>query len=293
FLADEAFDFAREYYLSLEKELGARFVQQMPLFKIFNNQEQQDDWLQKANSPEYEQYLSKEIKHFSEEAIKNDFGTAEVLNTFLLNTQAFLNATKLFLVENASYRNETFHSDEVVLEPDAVHYRGIHAKKIIFCTGYKAASDKYFNWLPFNLCKGERLNIEFESFQLEKAISNNVVLIPEDNNYILGSTYSWDELNEEPTAEAREELSLKFQKISNSKFQISNHLAAIRPTTIDRRPFLGLHPELKQLAIFNGMGTKSVMFCPFLAKKMCALLLNGIDLPSEVNIQRHLKHFSA
>lgn len=311
FLADEAFAFAKEYYLILEKELGASFLSEIPLYKIFNNDEQRNDWLKKAGSEEYSEYLSKEIKQFDdkgtisnfefrvptatgfdlnlESGILNSHGAAEVLNTFLLNTRLFLESVKLFLVESASYRNEVFNYNDLIIEPEGIHYKGIHASKIIFCEGYRGSANPYFSWLPFNLCKGEVLDVKLDGMNDSVAVSNNLVLIPHKTNYKLGSTYSWDKMDEELSDTAKEDLLLKCKKITTKIPEVISQKAAIRPTTTDRRPFLGLHPEYKQLAIFNGMGTKSVMFCPFLAQKFADFLINSSEFPSEVDIKRHLK----
>ena len=295
FLADDAFAFAKKYYLILEKELGASFIKEIPLYKIFNNQEQRNDWLKKANSEEYSEYLSNEIMYFNEDSeisnfkfqISNPFGAAQVLNTFLLNTESFLKAVKLFLIKNDSYRNEIFKCDDLKIEPEGILYKGISASKIIFCEGYRGSNNPYFSWLPFNLCKGEVLDIKMTIANENVALSNNVVLVPGDTDYKLGSTYTWDKMDEEISTSAKDDLLNKFKKISTSIPEVIGHKAAIRPTTNNRRPFLGLHPEFKQLAIFNGMGTKSVMFCPYLAQKFADFLIKAAPIPNEVDITKH------
>ena len=64
------------------------------------------------------------------------------------------------------------------------------------------------------------------------------------------------------------------------------HKAGVRPTVSDRRPLIGLHPENKQLAVFNGMGTKGVMIAPYFADQLVNLLLNNKSLSEEVDITR-------
>ena len=60
----------------------------------------------------------------------------------------------------------------------------------------------------------------------------------------------------------------------------------IRPTVADKRPLLGLHPTLPQLAIFNGLGTKGASLGPYFAEQMTNFLLDKQDLEHEANISR-------
>ena len=69
-------------------------------------------------------------------------------------------------------------------------------------------------------------------------------------------------------------------------FEVVEHLAGIRPTVSDLRPFLGLHPAHPTLAIFNGLGTKGALLGPFFAKQMADFLMGKRQLEPEVDITR-------
>ena len=45
-------------------------------------------------------------------------------------------------------------------------------------------------------------------------------------------------------------------------------VAGIRPTTKDRRPLVGSHPEYKNVFVVNGLGTRGVMMSPFVAEQL-------------------------
>jgi glycine/D-amino acid oxidase-like deaminating enzyme len=78
--------------------------------------------------------------------------------------------------------------------------------------------------------------------------------------------------------------------VLKAPYQIIQHRSAIRPTVKDRRPFLGFHPEYKNVGIFNGMGTKGLSLAPFFARHFVQHLVNGTPLMKEVDIKRVLKH---
>ena len=88
------------------------------------------------------------------------------------------------------------------------------------------------------------------------------------------------------TEQGKSELIDKLEKLINNKFEITAQKAGIRPATIDRRPFLGLHPKYTQLAVFNGLGTKGVSLAPYFAKHFTNFLINNEQLPADVNINR-------
>jgi glycine/D-amino acid oxidase-like deaminating enzyme len=164
--------------------------------------------------------------------------------------------------------------------------RRSYCKKIIFCEGYQSIHNPYFDWLPFKLTKGEVLTVNFKNLKIDHAINKGAFVLPYDGNYKLGATYNWDEIDNNPTAEGKEQLLKRAARFINDEVIVLEHKAGVRPTVSDRRPLLGIHPEHSQMAVFNGMGTKGVMLAPYFANKMVDLILKNEALPSEVNINR-------
>jgi glycine/D-amino acid oxidase-like deaminating enzyme len=65
-----------------------------------------------------------------------------------------------------------------------------------------------------------------------------------------------------------------------------DHKAGIRPTTIDRRPFLGSHPDHSNVYVFNGMGSRAVLVAPWASQLLYNSIYNDIPLLDEVDIKR-------
>ena len=108
----------------------------------------------------------------------------------------------------------------------------------------------------------------------------------QDDTYWIGSTYGWDFADDLPTDEAYHFLKERLEDVLKTDFEIIEHRAAIRPTVKDRRPFLGIHPEFKQLALFNGLGTKGASLGPFFANHMAMHLVKGETVDPMVDIGR-------
>jgi glycine/D-amino acid oxidase-like deaminating enzyme len=63
----------------------------------------------------------------------------------------------------------------------------------------------------------------------------------------------------------------------------------MRPTTFDRRPFMGKHPEFDKLFVFNGLGTKGYMLAPLLSAELCNWIEGKSELHPEVTLDRLIK----
>lgn len=107
----------------------------------------------------------------------------------------------------------------------------------------------------------------------------------------VGATYDNKNLEEVITSEAKEELVSKLRELVKFDFEVVEQKVGIRPATKDRKPFVGLHPEYENLAIFNGLGAKGVSLAPFYAKQLLAHLEHGYELDKEVNIERFFSLF--
>jgi glycine oxidase len=146
--------------------------------------------------------------------------------------------------------------------------------------------------VPFKPTKGQILTVKTDgSLTADRIYNQQFLLFPteEKDVFKLGATYEWDVLNEIPTKKSTEELLAKAEKVLNVKFEVLEERAAIRPTVIDRRPVIGVHPEHENLLLFNGMGTKGVMIAPYFAKHLIDFIYDNQELDAEANLNRFLR----
>lgn len=286
-MIDDVLENAKTFYYHQEKLLNDQFYFDIPIYKLFGDENEQQFWKQKSNEPQLFDWLNPKIEYpFDKEQIQFPFGAAHVLKSGFLQTAKWLAAFKTFLEEEDSFINSTFNHIHIKFNDDGVEWNDYSAKQIIFCEGYQTKNNPYFNWLPFKLTKGEVLTVKFQNLKLEAAINKGVFVLPYGENYKLGSTYNWSDLDEETTEGAKELLLKKAKAFINDEIEVIEHKAGVRPTVSDRRPLLGVHPKNEQLVVFNGLGTKGVMLAPYFADKLVSLLLNNEPLPEEVNISR-------
>src|ERR1019366_1477178 len=286
----ELIPFMNYFYTDAEKLLNENFYFKKQIVRLFAEEQEKTLWLKKTNE-EVGKYLSKTIEdNFLNDVVYNPLGSAEVIDAGNLDTRLFLDTFRNYFKTNKNLLEEKFDYDQLIISENYVNYKNYKADKIIFCEGFKTTENPYFSWLPFKLTKGEIITIkllEQVGFDFDKVINKGVFILPVRNNiYKVGATYEWTDLTEHPTEKAKSELIDKLQKVLKVPFEIIDHQAGIRPTVIDRRPLIGLHPQYSVIGVFNGLGTKGVMLAPYFAKHFFDFTENNLPLNKEVDIKR-------
>ena len=136
--------------------------------------------------------------------------------------------------------------------------------------------------------KGECLLVEIPSIDTKDIYKHKTFLVPlnKHNLFWVGSNYDWDFESAAPSPEGYEWLLQKLSSSIKVPFNVKQHIAAIRPTGKDRRPYLGPHPLHKNIFIFNALGTKGSSLAPYWAEALIEFMEDGKALSKEVSIAR-------
>ena len=291
-MADELVTELNSFYEHWENIFETSLICKREIIKPFTEDQEKNLWLKKSNDNEsknsfldkntYEKYQLDEnyqIKSYS-----------KVLQAGNLDVVKFLEQTKNFLIETQMYLEDEFDYNQLDILDSEVHYKNMSASNIMFCEGYLISKNPYFNWIPMKPAKGETLTIESRYIHLSNDIFNKGFFIMPLGNHLfkIGATYAWDELNDSPTEEAKQELIQKLNTVITTPYKIISHEAGVRPSVTDRRPVVGTHPVYKNIFIFNGMGTKAVMIAPYFAKQLINAIKNNSSINKEVSPARFL-----
>jgi glycine oxidase len=287
-MADILIPFAANTYSEIENHFGEKLFSHVNILELIHSAKEQNDWSNKMASEEMKDYII-------------DSDSTDIYNEVLVGCpkkiivakSGWLNISKmtgLFRMEMASLDHlieGDFDFNALQLHDDKISYKDIEAAKIIFCEGANATQNPFWKHLPFLPSKGELLTIRSRKLKIDHIITKTIFILPlGENLYKVGSTYSWDELNEIPTEKAKENLLSKLKTIISVPFEVVDHKAAIRPTVKERRPFIGMHPERRQVGIFNGLGTKGVLLAPFFANHFSEHLTGKTELIQEIDVSR-------
>lgn len=293
--AKEQLDRALPFYISLEKKLDVQLNYPLPVFRRFASIEEQNLWFEAADKKGLSEFLSMDIHPNKNPNINAPFGYGEVLGTGRIDTRTLLLSYRKYLDANANLISETFDHAKMQISEDAILYKAIKARKIIFAEGFGMKKNPYFDYLPMQGSKGEYLFIKAPDLKEENAIKSSIFCIPEgDNVYRIGANYAWEDKTNAPTDSARNELLTKWDSIISCDYEVIDHVAGVRPTVSDRKPLVGNHPRYKNIYVLNGFGSRGVMTGPLVSQQLYKLISENFPLGIELDIARFTKkHFKA
>jgi glycine oxidase len=289
-LAQDLLPDLKTTFSEIEEIIGEKILFFKPMKKIFPNDEDKDFWIRKSKE---RVFLGKTHPVFEEGKIEMPYGYGIVKETGYVNLEVFLNKMRDVFEKNNQIISSKFDYEKISFQNQNVFYENEEIKGIVFCEGFQIQNNPFFKNLPFKNTKGEVLDISIEGEIDRDCIYNKkMFLLPTENNeFKIGSTYDWDNLDFEKTASAIQFLTEKLSDFVKSDITIVNHKVGIRPTMNDRRPVIGNHKTHKNLFVFNGWGSKGVFLVPHFAKQFLDFLntQNEDVLHKEVRVSRFYK----
>jgi glycine/D-amino acid oxidase-like deaminating enzyme len=297
-LAEQLLSFAHDAYNELGNFLGVTAITQKNLIDFFPNVHQRQVFLERIEEGEKYLHSYPEQNQFNQ-FFNYDLGCGEIRGCFFAHLEILLPAWRQQLNENGQLLEENFEFGELVIKDDSVQYKDINAEKIIFCDGLSSFENPFFKPLPFAPNKGEVLIVEISGLPGQHIYKKGFVLAPlaESKKFVslpkglfwFGSNYHWNFPDANPTKEFYEQAERHLKAWLKLPFTILEHKAALRPATLERRPFAGLHPHQKNIGILNGMGTKGCSLAPFFAHQLTEHLLRKKEIMPEADIKRFSK----
>jgi glycine/D-amino acid oxidase-like deaminating enzyme len=218
--------------------------------------------------------------------VKDPFGGLLLRQCGYLNTTRYIEAVRQWIKKDGALLTEELRDEELIVKGDRVIYRDTEAAQIIFCNGTR--SNALFNWLPVRPLKGETILVS-TPFEENIIVNRGVYMVPglQQGEWRIGATYNFQDKAPGITTEARTELEEKLNELMDIQYQCVSQEWGFRPTTPDRRPLLGSHPEQPSVIIFNGFGTKGVSLAPYFSDVLIRWMENGILLNKLVDIERY------
>lgn len=286
-MAEQILSFAHEAYNEIGNFLGIGAISQKNMIDFFPNPHQRLVFLERI--AEGEEYLNSYPEQNQFNPFFNyDLGCGEIRHSYIAHLDILLPAWKQQLKDNRQLREEDFEFGNLVIKEHSIQYGDIIAEKIIFCDGLSSFENPFFKALPFAPNKGEALIIEINDLPNQHIYKKGFILAPlqDQDVFWLGSNYQWSFPHVEPTSEFYEQAERHLKAWLKIPFKILEHKAALRPATLERRPFVGLHPQQKNIGILNGMGTKGCSLAPFFARQLVDHLLYDKEIIPEADIKR-------
>ena len=271
------------FYSELEHYFKQTFFNPITQHRLLKTQGQFEYWQKRTEQSEYADYLGQFYQQHKEFKI-HGFGFAEIKTSAYVSVNRLLNTIKQWLMEQHAYQAQKLEYQQISISDNNVSFGDLSAKQLVFCEGHQALHNPWLQHLPFKLAKGEILTLEIPNLEANMLNWGNW-LIPADNHHFkFGSNFSWNDLSTEPTEQVKNDLLFNMKKYMIEQGSVIKHQAGIRPTTTQRKPFIGSIGEQNKLFCFNGFGSKGCLLIPHYAQLFCNHLLHNKPLPEEVTL---------
>lgn len=286
-MADELLPYVRNIYTTLGQELNIHAISQKDIIDFFPNPQMRLSFEQRVN--EDNQYVSlKENENQFHHSFQYDFGFGKIAPCYTVHLQNILPAWRSRLKKNNQLLEEKFNIADLKIHKHQVNYKNITADKIIFCDGNAGTTNPWFRLLPFAPNKGEALILEIPDLPPTHIYKKGMVLVPLATPHLwwLGASYQWSFTHELPTDAFKTQAESTLKNFLKLPYKIVDHICGIRPATLERRPFVGLHPVHSQIGILNGMGTKGCSLAPYFANQLTQHLVHHTPILPDADIKR-------
>ncbi len=298
---DEFYPVAKQVYQELEQELGLSIWEERPTLRLLGTAEEANDWSIRCAQPEYADHLGETTDAGAwAPFLKSGFRFGVIRKSARANLPLLLSRYR----EAARQKGLFFekHIDYQDIETILKDY-----DRVVFCEGWRAGANPFFPEPSFRVSKGEALIIRFlPRLTTQSSLTNKlpdarlssgqttlsrqtavlaelptdmlkktIHLVPlGDGSYWAGSTYQWQFNDTLPDVASRAYIESYLQEMFEVTFEITDHVAGIRPTMLDRRPITLRSALNPNVFLFNGLGTKGALLAPYFAEQLAAEILS-------------------
>ncbi|HEX6915675.1 MAG TPA: FAD-binding oxidoreductase [Chitinophagaceae bacterium] len=290
-MIDDLLPYARDAYGKLGEQFGLEFLHECSVLNFHSTLQMKDAFEQRVN--EGEAFIRRGNEDEWKPYLNFIYGIGEVKPAYLVDIRLLLDAWRKHLQSLGLLSEEHFDHRELEITEGQVRYRDITAEKIIFCDGVSSFDHPLFQRLPFARNKGEALIVRIPGLPQGHILKQGISIVPwKEDLFWVGSSYQWAFENDLPTEGFRVKTQQALSFWLKLPFTIEDHLAAQRPATVERRPFVGLHPLEPAVGILNGLGTKGCSLAPWFAKELARHLVYNEPITPEADVKRFTRVLS-
>ncbi len=284
---------AEACYRDIERNFGITVFHPQPMARIFNSEKEQQNCNKRLQQADYLPFFSSETLPGT---LNQSFSGVTQKRTAWLDTNLLLDSLDDYFKQHGRVVHAEFDTADICLYSEHISWQGISARKLICCQGYQMLENALFSWLPLQPAHGEIISCETRQALEPEIINKSKWLLPLDEHHCrIGATYQPELSTPTVQQESKQQL-LSFARSlfrEEKEFNCTGHQAGIRPGTRDKQPFIGIHPEYKNISVFNGFGSRGSLMIPYYAEAFAQHLVSGIPIPEEADITRHYSLFNS
>lgn len=286
-MIEEIMPFAVAAYCEMEQLLGTQLIRQCNILDFhptpqmhlaFNERVAEESYLKIPEHPEqWRAYF------------EFPFGVGETNPCWLIDLHNLLQG----------WRTELKAADRLLEMPfDVAAFKKVYDAEpndttVLFCDGVAGFDNPWFQLLPYARNKGESIIAEIKELPATHIFKQGINIVPwQQDMFWIGSSFEWDFTDTLPSQAFRQKVEAQLQHWLKLPYTVVDHQASERPANLERRPFVGLHPQHKHIGILNGMGTKGCSLSPYFAHQFVSHLTHKTPILPAADVQRFARVLS-
>lgn len=280
---------ARATYRAIEQTTAHRFFHEQSIFRIYRSADEEKRWEKRRGDAAYADFVGKREVLPDHLAVANPHGGFTIDQVGYVDTRTLTTALADWIHHDHTLIDTAFRHRDMAIETDAVAWRGMRYDRVVFCEGWHIGNNPWFDWLPFRHAKGEILDLRLADPPPDQILSGGKWLLPiGKHHYRLGSTWSWDHLDNQPTGIGKAALlkGLRDMTRLTAEPEIIAHAAGVRPCSDDAMPFIGAHPDNDRLWVLNGLSSKGAFYGPYAANYLAERMSDKRSIENPIAVER-------
>ncbi|APZ95224.1 FAD-dependent oxidoreductase [Fuerstiella marisgermanici] len=262
---------ATAFYQKVEQRTGQHFWTEAPMLRLFANEHVRAEFLQRSDNQQVQSIACWDglLQAEGQPQLGIVMQPAGRLNVpaYLAATRTHFESLNSLRCEELNFARDVEFTDRQV----TVKRLDLIAKRIVLCQG--ATANDYFPNVPNNPARGDILKVRIPDYIRPEVAHRSVWIAPNsDGTQSVGATYDWNSTVAEPSSAGRDEVLHKLGRMVDGDVEVVDHTAGVRPTMKDYEAVLGRHPNIQQLFVFNGLGSKGTLKAPRLAAELSSIL---------------------
>ncbi len=278
---------ADPFYRGIEEE-----VHPMPIYRPFRDIEEYNLWSGRIQEPAYQHLVSFVERPIFPDLLHNPHGGIRIETCGWANIGGIVDLLHRLieqhggscLVGDIPYERIDLNKKTIIWEDKTIRFDAL-----ICCEGHRIRNNPWFEKLPVQPNKGEILEIESpELSKLPFVVSRKIYVLPNaPDRWVVGATYANHFDVSGPSEAGKTEILGYLDKVIRAPYCVVAHRAGIRPTTPNRRPILGTHPDWPSVHVLTGFGAKGMLAAPYCSKLLAAKIIGEHPaIPEEISLSR-------
>lgn len=263
-------------YTAIEKLLNIHILHRHSMF-AFHASETSKQLFERSEKTigDHLQPITEEERLYLQINFDYTHGVNKIFPVWRIDAALLLSRWRQHLSDHAMLVEDRFEHRDATVGPTGIYWKGVTAKKIIFCEGAAGMHNSFFSKIPFTRNRGEALLVDIPTLDASYIYHQQLRLVPaHEGLFWYGSNYRWEYNDLLPDQLWRQYATAVLNKWLRLPYTIIDHIVAERPTTAGQAPVVMLHPEMPSVAMLNGLGTRGFSMGPLLAKQMAKMLLD-------------------